>query len=482
MPADPTPDRDALDDYAAATMNAGSAHRVRTLLADRRGRPAPPLDEAVAALAAAREQAAPQVAWVAAAAVVDAEELDDPDADTLVALVAATIAPLATRTAVPEGVGEVGHVAWLSLIGRLALRGVGAGADPDSLLDGVEEVAPAPLSADERTTLRRALDAIVPAWQAVGVLDEELRLTDVGAWLLPRAACYAWDSDFDDPESVDGPGVWEVPLDDEEIDLDEDERHLADVAVDRLAAAGALGVGDLARAVGEHLGEPVEPADVEELLFEIPRVMRLRDHRWVHLAALMDGMVLTHRLTAVERDLGALLVDPDLYPFVWVPGDFDLAAGGRVGIRFRRGHPMDVHEALVGPEGWLDGFAVDDLLAVRLRGHLRGQTVSVEGIAETDLDVDAAARTAERLADTHDLLGGKNAWGGPVDVPELLLETLARAPLALARVQPPLGELLEQAGLDLHHDELTDTGPYDLDAADEPTRCWPSSTGWTRPA
>lgn len=122
---------------------------------------------------------------------------------------------------------------------------------------------------------------------------------------------------------------------------------------------------------------------------------------------------------------------------------------------------MDVHEALVGPEGWLDGFEVGDLLAVRLQGG----AVALERIAEAGLDRDAAARTAARLVDTHEMLGGKNPLGGPVDVPALLLETLTRAPLTLGPLHPPLGELLEQAGLDLDHLLHGSDGPHDTEDA-----------------
>lgn len=131
--------------------------------------------------AKARDRRATDRVWVASAAVVDAEELADPDAETLVPLAAATISPLSARADVPAAVHEADHVAWVSLVVRLVLCGAGADGAPDSLLDDVEEVAPAPLSAEERTTLRRALDAIVPAWQALGVLDDEQRLTDAGA-------------------------------------------------------------------------------------------------------------------------------------------------------------------------------------------------------------------------------------------------------------------------------------------------------------
>ncbi|MGI8876450.1 MAG: SEC-C metal-binding domain-containing protein, partial [Egibacteraceae bacterium] len=360
-------------------------------------------------------------------------------------LLACTISPTFVTAAEAEAVLALDHVDWHSLIVQLAGTGAGAAADPATLLERIEEVAPSPIGPARRKVVQEALRVIAPAWQAIGVVDAEARLTDAGAWLLPRGACQAWATDFDDPESVDGPGTWEVPIEDEPRELDPDEQALVDAAVAALASAGAMSLADLALAVRRATDREVGRGVLGDIVGGVADLMPLRDGRLIHLPTAMDGVVLTHRLSEVEVQLGALLVHPDLVASVWLPGDLPLAGGGTVGVRYRRGHPMDVHDALVGPLGWLHGLAVGDLVAVRATDGV----VSVSGVDEDDLDLDAAARTAERLAEVHDRLGGTNAVGGPIDGPELLLEALARTPLTLATPQPPLGALLTQAGLDL---------------------------------
>jgi len=52
---------------------------------------------------------------------------------------------------------------------------------------------------DDRVLIEAAVDLLVPVWQAVGALDVEQRLTDLGVWGLPRALAWAWGASFDLP-------------------------------------------------------------------------------------------------------------------------------------------------------------------------------------------------------------------------------------------------------------------------------------------
>ncbi len=46
--------------------------------------------------------------------------------------------------------------------------------------------------------IEEALELNAPLWRAVGVTDTADRLTDLGAWLLPRALAREWGGDFDE--------------------------------------------------------------------------------------------------------------------------------------------------------------------------------------------------------------------------------------------------------------------------------------------
>jgi len=56
---------------------------------------------------------------------------------------------------------------------------------------------------DDRGLIEAAFDLLVPVWQAVGALDEEARLTELGSWGLPRALARAWGGEFDVPTIAD---------------------------------------------------------------------------------------------------------------------------------------------------------------------------------------------------------------------------------------------------------------------------------------
>jgi hypothetical protein len=468
----PVPDAEAM---LRERMDTLAAQHLRKVLAGRRGAEAPTLDTLVNGVPGLLQEA-PELAWVAEAALLYDEDLTDPDTESLLEVIAATIAPSNVASEAAEAVDALDHIPLLSVIASLVIEGPGADAAPARLLARVEEVADSPTGPDDAAALDRALTYILPVWRAVGVLDEVGRLTPEGAWLLPRGACLAWDSDFDDPESLDGPGRWEELYGEEPPELDEPEQALVDAVVARLAVAGALSVADLAADVGRVVGETLDAEELEDLLRMIPDFMPLRDWRLVHLPSLADGVVLTRRVSEVEIELGALLVHPDLAVLAWLDGDLRLAGGGHAGVRVRRGHPMGIGTALVGPEGWLGETAAGDLVTLRIAGG----EVTVEPVTEDALHTDTAELTVRCLCEAYEHLDGVNAFGGPLDAPELLLEVLASAPLTFAVPQAPLSELLERAGIDvdtdwdeLDHiehlaDELDDLDDLDdLDELDE---------------
>jgi len=45
--------------------------------------------------------------------------------------------------------------------------------------------------------LQAAFSILAVPWRVLGMIDREERLTDLGAWTLPRSLARAWGSDFD---------------------------------------------------------------------------------------------------------------------------------------------------------------------------------------------------------------------------------------------------------------------------------------------
>lgn len=53
------------------------------------------------------------------------------------------------------------------------------------------------LDPDDEAHLETAFWILNLPWHALGVTDRDQRLTELGAWILPRALARAWDADFD---------------------------------------------------------------------------------------------------------------------------------------------------------------------------------------------------------------------------------------------------------------------------------------------
>lgn len=401
--------------WAAAKLRAGGT--LRRLLAERRGQPVPAdaVEQAHARLADAAAGGDPTVGGLLAAAGIDAGDLTGSEPHALVEFVAASFEEPDGASPAGDEVGVSAGVEcpeWTMIVAWLAMKGAGTDASPDGVVDAIAEVSDR--SDRDDAALASALAAVLPAWQTAGVVDDARRLTELGAWLLPRAACRAWDTDFDDPDAhaprTAVPRGW-VRLVDDELDAPDD-----------------------------------EPGDADDEPGEAGHVLRLRDGRSAHLPSLVQGTVATHRLTEEEVEAGALAVDVDLAHFIWVETtDFAVRGGGYAGVRKRRDGRLSFDTGLVGPAGWLGSAAPGDLVAVRVADGM----LSAEVVVEEELDDAVGDATAARLGETFDALGGANPLGGPLDVPELVLELVGRDPSTLARPQPPLSELLARAGLEL---------------------------------
>jgi hypothetical protein len=244
-----------------------------------------------------------------------------------------------------------------------------------------------------------------------------------------------------------------------------------------------------------HLGQagPLEPAALTErlqaghpdlTLEQVERELldRLDVHRtaggWVSVLAVADGAVLTHVLSAEERQAGMLAADGDLD--LWrrlADQGLPLAGGGMLRTRWARWRPQRPEGlealpggaliALTGPDSWLEAFEHEEILTLRLRdgalemGMLAEFQVRGEELVARIKPVVGACRAAALNA----LCAYTKARGGEVDDEQVaeyvrpgnpgaaldivLAELLTARPGMLDEPMPPLRMLLTAAGLEV---------------------------------
>jgi hypothetical protein len=232
-----------------------------------------------------------------------------------------------------------------------------------------------------------------------------------------------------------------------------DEAKLRAVAQRILRRLGPMTTGQLAAELAKdaQLVDVPDAGELWQLLLddasEAFAAFPLSDGRLCDLDHLIDGLTLTHALTAQERSEDALATDPDLEPlFLLTDDDGQIRlADGRLAI--------DDHEQLTGPAGWLPSSS-----AVSTR--IVNGALEVSGLDDLP-EVDATV--AERLAETYDLV---TPPGRRLDTIELIVELLARFPRTFAVPQAPLGQLLASAGLRTVNGQLVgvdepDPEPFD---------------------
>jgi hypothetical protein len=123
--------------------------------------------------------------------------------------------------------------------------------------------------------------------------------------------------------------------------------------VERLDQAGRL---DVLRADG--LDEEDLPEAVEDELIVTDAVWSSATDVLALSSYLTEGLDLTHRLAADEISRGQVLLTPDLVVLDWNDGDGLELADGRPLVHQPGAHiPGEDNATLVGPDGWLGGFA-----------------------------------------------------------------------------------------------------------------------------
>jgi hypothetical protein len=90
---------------------------------------------------------------------------------------------------------------WFGMVTGLVRAGPRTVVDGDALVEFIRacpEIDLGPDDDDEDDLVAAAFDVQVPVWAAAGVIDQDERLTALGAWVLPRMVCLMWGSSFDD--------------------------------------------------------------------------------------------------------------------------------------------------------------------------------------------------------------------------------------------------------------------------------------------
>jgi hypothetical protein len=427
--------------------------------------------EAAASLRDAHRGGDPAAVWMLrSAGIRDPRAIADED--LLIRAVAATISMVEDPELPAEDAATIMSLElgdWVGAILGLVRAGPGSRADADVLvrhIETVEEVAGPPIDEDDRLAIEHAFLLVLPAWEVAGAVEVSYvagtTLTRLGAWLLPTAAVHAWTlgggldlvprpplrlvdvtDDATDHTMGDGTDGWLEPYG-EHDDMDADD-PLAVAVRSILATDGPLVEDDLAdRLVTEGVIALDEREDATDLLWDVRGLYPVRDRRWVHLPSLAEARTFTHRVTASELEDQRLASHPDLALYLTFLPPLPFAGGGEVVERYWRGDDPDREASLFGPAGWLPaGLAPGDLVACRI---VDGQ-LTVTRLAEDDLDPEASDRAVEHLRATFDALGGRNTAGGPLDGPELLLETVVRYPAVFRHPTLPVADLLEAAGL-----------------------------------
>ena len=161
----------------------------------------------------------------------------------------------------------------------------------------------------------------------------------------------------------------------------------------------------------------------------------------VRSADVLEGLVLTHRLTTEEQQRGLLAAMPDLFTFIWDNLALD-DGGGSIDLKYDWGEEPRYHPygSLQGPPGWLDGFSPGDLLSFTYRsGGVRLEVVTEPGDG-------AAEQTAmaevfeERVAAAPEVSFDVNILINKAIITD---QGLFRSPVR------PIGDLLDAAGIEV---------------------------------
>ncbi len=250
-----------------------------------------------------------------------------------------------------------------------------------------------------------------------------------------------------------------------------------------LREQGPLGIEELGRQlalVGATKARDPARAALDVVRHE-RRAYQLIDGRWMDRVAALEGAVLLHRVTGLERRRAAIRMDPDLTVLSsLVRGQAEwwrrAALPGVVSLGWVRDRRLDRWHAapdrfLAMPYEFARALESGDMIrAVVAEGSLTFEPVpgwrdtgmvaypQLESVASALLEVDSDEDPAE-----------------PFAIERLLFELVGRSPDALRTLQEPVGAMLHRAGL-VTHRELAGTATTDWGCHER----WEAAVEWAR--
>jgi hypothetical protein len=212
--------------------------------------------------------------------------------------------------------------------------------------------------------------------------------------------------------------------------------------------AGPLHISELAARLSDsgdlaHL----DGLATDDLIGELDEILVMTDDTWMSkegmvalVSVMLEGAVLTHRITQSELERGVIDVTPDLGAIDF--GCFDgmqLAGGSTLKSEypFDGQQHLDQHGSFVGVEGWLSSIRAGDVVGLRRYGlSIAIDTCGELGSGEAEL---SALREA---------FDARHVVGTGVEPEELLMDAICHDPTLFRTAVAPLGELLEAIGLE----------------------------------
>lgn len=231
--------------------------------------------------------------------------------------------------------------------------------------------------------------------------------------------------------------------------------------IDILREHGPLAIEELGRRlalIGATKARDPAKAALDAVSRE-PRAYQLMDGRWLDRVAALEGALLLHRITRLERWRTAIRMDPDLSvlarlverpSWAWtgpLPGVIEFCW-----VRDRR---LDRRHA--APDRFL---AIPYALARSLRPGDMLRVLVAEGSLTFEPLVgwqhpgEMAYPEVEAVA--CDLIDADPTLDplGPIEIQRLVLELVGRAPDALRSLREPIGAMLRRSGLATHREQV----------------------------
>lgn len=188
--------RDEADRQAAAL--------IREALPDHIGRSAP-IEELRAAAARIREGIAKKdwpFDWIARGTGLSGGQTPRDDAELVLRCLSGLISledETGLESELDASIMTIEHADWLGAAVMLARAGAGTRADAAAFVKAIGDCpeVDGDVDSEDDELLEHSFEILLPAFRAIGLVDDRDRLTELGVWVLPRAVAQAWNGDFD---------------------------------------------------------------------------------------------------------------------------------------------------------------------------------------------------------------------------------------------------------------------------------------------